>query len=306
MVDCVRLHLTLAGDFKVSGELTAPLPAGKAMRLLKFLVAARGRFVATEEIIAALWPADPPHKAERNVAALVSRLRRSLGAHRIEGGPSGYRLVLDDSVDVDVFAAEAHLVDAEHHLAREMYGVAVTAAETAEQILGEGVALADEPDAAWVEKLRQRTTTLLRRARACRWAAALAMDDAATAVDAASAALVDDPVDEEACRALMRAHRRRGDDAAALIAYETLRTTLRDWLGADPSVATRDLYVAVLRNDPVPEPDHHDPRPAGRAHRAARPCPRARPPARSSGRGRRPGPAGSSSSRARPASARAH
>ncbi|HSF26372.1 MAG TPA: AAA family ATPase, partial [Actinomycetes bacterium] len=257
-MDSVRLALRLAGDFKVSGNLLAPLPAGKAVRLLKFLTAARGRFVATEEIIDALWLDEPPNKAERNIAALVSRLRRSLGADRIEGGPSGYRLVLDDNVDVDLFAAEAHLVDAEHHLGRAMYGVAVTAAEAAEQVLGGGAALADEPDAAWVDKLRQRASTLLRRARACRWAAALAMGDAATAVDAATAALADDPVDEEATRALMRAHRSRGDDAAALIAYETLRTTLRDWLGADPSVATRDLYVAVLRNDPVPEPDRHE------------------------------------------------
>jgi DNA-binding SARP family transcriptional activator len=51
----------------------------------------------------------------------------------------------------------------------------------------------------------------------------------------------------------MLAHPRAGE-AAALAAYERLRQTLAEELGADPGTETQALHLALLRGDPVPDP----------------------------------------------------
>lgn len=56
-----------------------------------------------------------------------------------------------------------------------------------------------------------------------------------------------DPLDEAACRILMRARQRAGEPSAALAAYERLRTLLADELGVDPAPETRGVHVAILR-----------------------------------------------------------
>ncbi len=90
--------------------------------------------------------------------------------------------------------------------------------------------------------------TGLSRARACRWTAALALGEHRTAVDVSSLALAADPLDEPACRALMRAHQGRGADSAALAAFEQLRAALARELGTDPSPATQEVFLALLRH----------------------------------------------------------
>jgi len=100
-----RLRLRLLGRFGVEGDLKGPAPTGKAERVLKVLAANHGQPVPVETIVDALWHDDPPQRADRNVAVLVSRLRRSLGRARIVGGPSAYRLVLDGRTVVDLFEA---------------------------------------------------------------------------------------------------------------------------------------------------------------------------------------------------------
>ena len=61
----------------------------------------------------------------------------------------------------------------------------------------------------------------------------------------------DDPLDEEAHRAVILAHHRLGEPGAALEAYERVRTVLVEELGADPAAETQALYLAVLRGEPV-------------------------------------------------------
>ena len=59
-----------------------------------------------DSIIDVLWDGVGPPKAVENVASLVSRLRMILGAELIEGGRSGYRLVLPTGCTVDVDDAQ--------------------------------------------------------------------------------------------------------------------------------------------------------------------------------------------------------
>ncbi len=240
------LRVCLLGRFMIEGELTGPAPTGKAQRLLKILVARHGEFVPVHVLIDALWRTDRPERADRNVAALVSRLRRSLGRERIDGGPTGYRLVLDD-LAVDLFEAEQLVATAERELAHRRYALAASSAERATRMLQTGPPLADEPDADWADDLRRHADRELRRARAHWWTAALALGANRDAIDVASAALWADPLDEEACRAAIIAHQREGESAAALLAYKSLRTALAEQLGSDPAPATQALFLSVLR-----------------------------------------------------------
>ena len=71
--------------------------------------------------------------------------------------------------------------------------------------------------------------------------------DPLAAREAAEAAALADPMDEPAFRALMQALVASGEPAKALVVYGQLRATLADELGVEPSVATQDLHVAILR-----------------------------------------------------------
>jgi DNA-binding SARP family transcriptional activator len=245
-----QLRLRLLGRFGVEGDLDGPAPTGKAERLLKVLAAKHGQLVPVETLVDALWMDHPPDRADRNVAALVSRLRRSLGRARIAGGPAAYQLVLDSSTVVDLFEAEELVTNAERELAHGRYALAAVGGEQAEKLLTTAPPLADEVDSPWAADLRRLAVSQLRRARSCRWRAALQLGEYRTAVEVGGAALAADPLDEEACRAVMVGHQRSGAAAAALAAYHQLRSAIAEALGADPSEATRAIFLSILRADP--------------------------------------------------------
>ncbi len=85
--------------------------------------------------------------------------------------------------------------------------VALAAAQRAHELLVAGTAIGDEPYADWADPARERVRDLLRRVRL---AAA-------------------------------------GEQAKALAAYESLRRRLGRELGADPAPQTRELHLAILR-----------------------------------------------------------
>ncbi|MGH3607248.1 MAG: AfsR/SARP family transcriptional regulator, partial [Pseudonocardiaceae bacterium] len=162
-----RLRLRLLGRFGVEGDLDGPAPTGKAEQVLKVLAAKHGQPVPVQTLVDALWHDHPPDRADRNVAVLVSRLRRSLGRTRIEGGPSAYRLVLDGSTVVDLFEAEELVTNAERELAHAHYALAAVGAEQAEKLLAAAPPLVDEADLPWAGDLRRLAVAQLRRARGC-------------------------------------------------------------------------------------------------------------------------------------------
>lgn len=251
------LRIRLVGRFAVEGfdGHAAAIVSGRAQRLVAVLAAHQGRFVPTDTLVGALWCDNPPGRPDRNLAALVSRLRRSLGRTRIEGDPTGYRLVRDDTTTVDVYEGLDLVAEAERDLERGLMLRAVSGAQAAEDLLGRGTALAGEPDAVWAEEVRHLVAATLSRARSCHWTAALALGEDRTAIDLASRALAADALDEPACRALMRAYIRQGADGAALAAYDQLRRALSEELGADPSPATQEIYRALLHHDhQTPDP----------------------------------------------------
>ncbi len=187
-----QLHINLAGAFGVARDGSV-LPDGevgsrKARTLLKLLAVERGQRVPVERIIDALWGGEPPAAPERNVAALVSRLRASLGSGAIEGGSQVYWLGAAPAVVVDLDRAASFCDRAEDTIA-EAPAVALAAAERALACMPAGSALADEPYAAWAEPAREEVRVLLRRARLSAAEAALATGDARRAMEHAGKAM---------------------------------------------------------------------------------------------------------------------
>jgi hypothetical protein len=129
-----RVELRLAGTFAVVRD-GSELPDGqvgsrKSRTLLKLLAVERPALVPVDRIVGVLWQARPPAGAERNVAALVSRLRRVLGTGVIQGGRQAYRLADGPAVRVDLDVAARYCDHAERQV-RAAAAVALTAAERA-------------------------------------------------------------------------------------------------------------------------------------------------------------------------------
>ncbi|SNT59604.1 transcriptional activator domain-containing protein [Asanoa hainanensis] len=243
--------IRLIGPFAVvrGGRALSDAQVGsRKARTLLALLAAERRIVTVDRIVAVLWPGRPPQRPADNVATLVSRVRAALGQDLVEGGRGGYRLA--DQVTVDLHDAARLVADAVHRLASDP-AAALDAAARAEEILAAAPALTGEPAADWAAAVRGDQAGHLRRARQTVAAAALAAGQPARARDAADAALRTDTFDEDAARALIRAHDALGEPARALAVYERLRAVLADELGVDPSPATRDVHVAVLRGTSV-------------------------------------------------------
>jgi DNA-binding SARP family transcriptional activator/tetratricopeptide (TPR) repeat protein len=245
-----KLQISLAGAFGVARDGTV-LPDGevgsrKARTLLKLLAVERKQRVSVERIIDALWGDEPPVAAERNVAALVSRLRAALGSGVIEGGSQVYRLGGAPGVVVDLDQATSFCDRAEQNIAASP-AVALAAAERALASIAAGTALADEPYAVWADPAREEVRVLLRRARLAAAEAAVGTGDAQRAMELAGQAMTADPLDEQAHRAYMSAAAAAGERGKALAAYAALSGRLADELGTDPAPLTRELHLAILR-----------------------------------------------------------
>jgi DNA-binding SARP family transcriptional activator len=244
------LTVCLVGAFRVEVEPPQAIfrqPTGKAARVLTVLAASADEAVSVSDLTSVLWPDGAPHAANRNIAALVSRLRQTFGRDAIRGDAAhGYRLVTSDRIRVDMVTARELCMTARRESAAGMHGLAELAAATAEAVMSRGRVLADEDDAEWAEDARRRGNRLLRRTRAQRWTAALACSNPDGAIASAEPALADDPLDEDACRALMTGLYQAGSPGAALSVYEDLRAALADTLGIDPAEQTQSLYLSIL------------------------------------------------------------
>ena len=244
------VELRLAGTFRVvrdGTELTdGEIGSRKSRTLLKLLAVERPGLVPVDRIVEVLWPNERPAAPEQNVATLVSRLRAVLGADLIQGGRAGYRLAAGPGIVVDLDAAARFCDQAEGKLATAA-AVALAAAERAHELLSAGTAVGDEPYADWADPAREQVRDLLRRVRLTAAEAALATGDPQRAAGYAEAAMAADPFDEAAHRWFMSASVAAGEQAKALAAYEALRRRLGHDLGSDPTPQTRELHLAILR-----------------------------------------------------------
>jgi DNA-binding SARP family transcriptional activator/predicted negative regulator of RcsB-dependent stress response len=225
-----RAHIRLLGRFAVDvDDRVVPDVAWRHRRgadLVKLLALQPNHRLHREQVMEALWPDLSPEQAAANLRKSIHYARRALGAEstvEVRGGvvalwPGGGELT------TDVEALEA--------AARRASGSADGDAGTTPADLYPGDLLPDQPYEAWLlgprERLRRLYVDVLRSA--ARWERLLEVD----------------PTNEEAHRALMRAHFDAGNRQAAMRQFERLRRALHDELGVSPDEGTVALYQQVL------------------------------------------------------------
>ncbi len=153
------------------GHELGPVPAGRAEVLLRRLVAADGALVDTDTLVDALWDDDAPPTADRIIASLVSRVRRSIGSSVITGSSStGYRFNAGPSWTSDLATVE-ELTKAAQARAALSPAVTITAARRAFALLARGAPELSPRFAQrrWAEDQQRYVDALVRRLNRARW-----------------------------------------------------------------------------------------------------------------------------------------
>lgn len=220
-----------------------PLGGPKERTVLAVLACHAGEAVHADRIIDAIWGELPPRTARKTLHAYVSRLRRALGGG-IETVIDGYRLTLPTDrwfVESQILVARGASAAGDHLAAADVLRTAV--ARWRGESLG---AMAHEPFAASTAAQLEELKMACIEERISAELAAGATADLAVELEALCGR---HPYRERLWGQRMLVLYRVGRQADALSAYETLRRTLDEELGIDPSPAIRRLHAAILRQD---------------------------------------------------------
>ncbi|MFI5729714.1 ATP-binding protein [Kribbella sp. NPDC051587] len=218
--------------------------------LLARLALSAGKPVSVETLVDGLWGTGAP--SANALQSLVSRLRSSLpvteSSISIQSGPAGYTLTIGpDCVDAQQFEDLVRRGRARLSSEPEQAHALLSQADK----LWRGEALADLRDLPFAAIEADRLTELRLGAAEDLAEAAVACGRARDLTTELERLAATHPLRERLHELLIRALYADGRQAEALSAYERVRTTLADELGADPGARLRDLHVAVLRGDAV-------------------------------------------------------
>lgn len=221
------------------------LPASKPVALL-FVLAQRDEWVGRTELATLFWPDADEGSAHHALRQLVYRARRLSLAPGLEVNDTHLRW----RVESDVAAFRHAIATSDWPAAVAAYGGAFL----------DGLRVSDAPGFdTWVELEREAMARAFRDA-AVRAAAGHELHrDYGAAARVLEKAVGRDPLDEELVRGLVRCLALDGRLAAASAAYETLRASLRDELGLEPTEATRELADRVRRGEPLAARAHNLP-----------------------------------------------
>jgi predicted ATPase/DNA-binding SARP family transcriptional activator len=240
------------------GDGAIAIDVAKVRALLTALALHRGRPVATDELIGAIWGENPPRSAAKTLQGHISALRRILGAEAVVTTTAGYELDLPpEEVDLATFeellacAREAH--DHDPAAAVERYTEALE--------LWRGEPLLDLADGTARQGHAARLAELRAAAVEGRVDAELALGRHREVLPELRRLVTDAPLHEHLWADLMLALYRSDRQAEALDAYQQLCGILRDQLGLEPSDTLQALEYRILVHDPdldvVPPPPRH-------------------------------------------------
>ena len=248
---------SLFGQFSVQAgdRQLGPTSFGgiKPKALLEILLLARGHLVSKDSLADALWPEARPKNVSATLETYVSVLRSKIFEDRqqartvIQTASGAYRFALD-GVELDVARFDELLVQAERTVPHQRRALWLQACE-----LAHGFLLEDEPYAAWTHAPRE-----LYRGRVARTHLLIAHDclltgDYLIALRHGEAALLVNPLAEEAFRVVMLANYALGYSEAARQAFLRCRETLASELELDPATETEDLASAIDAGAPPQE-----------------------------------------------------
>jgi DNA-binding SARP family transcriptional activator/Tfp pilus assembly protein PilF len=235
------------------GEGGVVVTARRERTLLAMLLLHANRVVPVDELVDALWPADPPREARGQVQGCVHRLRQQFARAGVAGqviatGHGGYRAAVDpEHLDLLEFR---RLVTAARAAARGGRQDEAVDCYRAALALWRGPALSDIDS----HVLRQAATALDEerlQVQEERIRAELAAGAAGQLAGDLTGLVRQHPHREGLHHALMLALYRAGRQADALAAYRKARELLREELGTEPGPELRRLHRAILNRDPA-------------------------------------------------------
>ncbi|MFF7010794.1 BTAD domain-containing putative transcriptional regulator [Streptomyces fimicarius] len=244
-------------DFGVLGPLTVrragvPLELGtpKGQMLLAVLLSRPGRTVTDDALVEAVWGAEQPKSATKNVQTYVHRLRRRLGdPGRITREGRGYRLRADrgelDSARFEDLADAARAASAagDHERSRRLFDEALG--------LWRGPAFGEIADVPALRAEATRLDELRLGVLEERVDVDLRLGRHGEVLGELTALTMEHPFRERMWAQLMLALYRCGRRADALLAYLQVRDVLVEETGLEPGHRLRDLHRAVLDEDPA-------------------------------------------------------
>ena len=232
MALCIRLF----GHPKISGEQHAPPLRRRALLLLAYLALRRGVWTERVRVAADLYP-------DSNAVASRAQLRRTLldlyawlnacGCASAVEYTSARLRILELGVSVDVWEWQDARDRNDYARAIELY--------SAELLVNF--------DEAWIVALREVFARIHRDDVYCAMEHALALRPELV-LRYGEACLRDNPYDERAIRAVMKARAFHGDRIGALQVYHDFAERLCGELQADPEQATIDLQRAIEGSRP--------------------------------------------------------
>jgi len=244
------------------------LGGARPKQVLEILLAARGHRVTTERLADLLWPRQQPQNPAGSLQTFVSALRRHLTNNRARARElvvteaEAYRFATDlVNFDLDRFD---ELVE---WSTREPTGAARRSLAQALALV-RGELLEDEPYAQWAQDLRGTYQARVLGAHLDAADAALAELDYPNALAHTNAAASLDRFSERAQRTAMLALYALGRQHEALQIYRHFCDRISSELGLEPTVQTRALQSAILRQEDVraliPRPVERPRRDAGK------------------------------------------
>ena len=230
------LSIRLLGGFEVQVDgRTVPARSWRrrsAADLIKLLAIEPRHRLARDQVADALWPDLDAEAGATNTRRAAHFARHALGA------PDGV-VISEGWVELaPAWEVVTDLAEFEQAEAETFGGDAVGAVERAIALYA-GDLLPDDRYADWCAAERER----LRRSHLVLLAEAGRFDDL----------VAEEPVNEPAHRAIMRARIDSGDRAGAIRQFEVLRAALRD-LGLSPDAASVSLYERALNTKPPDAP----------------------------------------------------
>jgi len=243
------LEIRLLGGFSVrraGQEIPASELGGRLGRtLIRMLATRRGTVVPIDILAEALWPDRQPADPAANVAVLISRVRRALGNPGvIAAATGGYLFTAGESCAVD---AELFLNCAERaraHLEARRADAAVREFRTAVNSW-RGEPLPEDTYADWSHEYRERLQRAYIQVLEGGAEAALEVGDASLAETLAARAVAREPLREMGHLLLMRALAASGNRAAAVAAFNALKSLLAEELAVAPSPEAVELWQQV-------------------------------------------------------------
>ena len=228
---------------RIQGERAdEALPGAQGRVLFAYLCLNRTRVVSREEAMEAIWDDAPPSAPNVALNALISKLRRALGAERVQG-KGGLRISLPADALVDVESAIAALHRSQTACSAGHWAGAWGPGHV---ILERGFMPGHE--GRWIAETREQLEHLRVDALECAVTAKLGIGgfELGPGERLARELVAVAPYRESGHVLLMRTLAARGNVAEALRAYDELRVRLRDELGIAPGPEAQEVHRSLL------------------------------------------------------------